>query len=240
MLNTLERQGIQDGSTTVQRTAPIPSEKPLPARGRQSIGPGFSLPEGNPFRGGHHPVPVKAGSYASRCQEEHMKKIPGKTITVAAILVLGIGSLQAQPRTEKTVSLAIANERAAAAVAECQAKGYADTATVVDRAGQVKAVHRADGASPHTIDASRRKAYTAASMRNNTTTIMEVLQKNPGARNLGQIDGILLLGGGMPVRVGNEVIGAIGVGGAPGGHLDDPSPESDPSTDLLAPRPWSP
>lgn len=150
-----------------------------------------------------------------------MKKIPGKTITVAAILVLGIGSLHAQPRTEKTVSLAIANELAAAAVAECQAKGYAVTATVVDRAGQVKAVHRADGASPHTIDASRRKAYTAASMRNNTTAVMEISQKNPGAQNLGQIDGFLLLGGGMPVRIENEVVGAIGVGGAPGGHLDD-------------------
>jgi len=50
---------------------------------------------------------------------------------------------------------------------------------------------------------------------------METSQKNPGAQNLGQIEGFLLLGGGMPVRAGNDVIGAIGVGGAPGGHLDD-------------------
>jgi uncharacterized protein GlcG (DUF336 family) len=50
---------------------------------------------------------------------------------------------------------------------------------------------------------------------------METSQKNPGAQNLGQIPGFLLLGGGMPIRAGNEVIGAVGVGGAPGGHLDD-------------------
>jgi uncharacterized protein GlcG (DUF336 family) len=143
-------------------------------------------------------------------------------MTVAAALVLGIGAAQAQqPRTEKTISLAIAGELATAAVAECQTKGYAVTATVVDRAGQIKAVHRADGAGPHTIDASRRKAFTAASMRNNTTAILETSQKNPGAQNLGQIDGILLVGGGMPVRADNEVIGAIGVGGSPGGNLDD-------------------
>lgn len=50
---------------------------------------------------------------------------------------------------------------------------------------------------------------------------MEAAQKNPGAANLTDIPGFLLLGGGVPVRVGDEVIGAIGIGGAPGGHLDE-------------------
>ena len=35
------------------------------------------------------------------------------------------------------------------------------------------------------------------------------------------IPGFLLLGGGLPVKAGNDVIGAVGVGGAPGGHLDE-------------------
>src|SRR4030067_1119503 len=97
-----------------------------------------------------------------------MSKIMCRTMTVAAALVPGIGAAQAQqPRTEKTISLAIAGELAA--VAECQAKGYAVTATVVDRAGQVKAVHRADGTDPHTIDASRRKTYPPAPMRTGRT-----------------------------------------------------------------------
>ncbi len=124
-------------------------------------------------------------------------------------------------RSEKNMSLALANQLAAAAVSACQANGYAVTATVVDRAGGVRALHRADNAGPHTLVASERKAFTAASAKNATTAMMETAQKNPGAANLVHIPGFLLLGGGVPVKVGNELIGAIGVGGAPGGHLDD-------------------
>lgn len=124
-------------------------------------------------------------------------------------------------RSERNMSLALANQLAAAAVSACQANGYAVTATVVDRAGGIRAMQRADHAGPHTIAASERKAYTSASAKNATSAMMESAQKNPGAANLVHIPGFLLLGGGMPVKVGNEVIGAVGVGGAPGGHLDD-------------------
>ena len=89
------------------------------------------------------------------------------------------------------------------------------------RAGGVRAVQRADNAGPHTVDASRAKAYTSASARNATLAMMEAAQKNPAAANLVDIPGFLLLGGGVPIRVGNEVVGAVGVGGAPGGHLDE-------------------
>jgi len=82
-------------------------------------------------------------------------------------------------------------------------------------------VQRADNAGPHTLAASLQKAYTSASARNNTLAMMEGAQKNPAAANLTDIPGFLLLGGGVPVRVGNDVIGAVGVGGAPGGHLDE-------------------
>lgn len=50
--------------------------------------------------------------------------------------------------------------------------------------------------------------------------MMDTAQKNPGAANLTDIPGFLLLGGGVPLKAGNDVIGAVGVGGAPGGHLD--------------------
>ena len=124
-------------------------------------------------------------------------------------------------RSERVISLDLANQIAAATVAACQANGHAVTATVVDRAGGVRAVQRADNAGPHTLDASRLKAYTSASARNNTLAMMEGAQKNPGAANLTDIPGFLLLGGGVPIRAGNDVIGAVGVGGAPGGHLDE-------------------
>ena len=122
---------------------------------------------------------------------------------------------------EKNMSLDLANQIAAATVAACTANGYAVTATVVDRAGSVRAVQRADNAGPHTLAASEQKAFTSASAKNNTLAMMEGAQKNPGAANLVHIPGFLLLGGGVPVKVGNETIGAVGVGGAPGGHLDE-------------------
>ena len=124
-------------------------------------------------------------------------------------------------RTERSMSLDLANQLAAATVASCLAGGHNVTAAVVDRAGQLRALHRADNAGPHTIAAAQAKAYTSASARNNTLAMMEAAQKNPAAANLVHIPGFLLLGGGVPVKVGNDVIGAIGVGGAPGGHLDE-------------------
>jgi uncharacterized protein GlcG (DUF336 family) len=92
---------------------------------------------------------------------------------------------------------------------------------VVDRAGGVRAVQRADNAGPHTLAASQQKAFTSASAKNATLAMMETAQKNPGAANLVDIPGFLLLGGGVPVKVGNEVIGAVGIGGAPAGNLDE-------------------
>ncbi len=140
----------------------------------------------------------------------------------AAALLVSATLAQAQAvRTEKNISLELANEIAAASVAACTGKGYAVTATVVDRAGSIRAVQRADNAGPHTLGASLQKAYTSASARNNTLAMMETAQKNPAAANLVHIPGFLLLGGGVPVRAGNDVIGAVGIGGAPGGHLDE-------------------
>lgn len=138
------------------------------------------------------------------------------------VLALGTTLAQAQAvRTEHNMSLELANQIAAASVASCNEKGYAVTATVVDRAGLVRAVQRHDNAGPHTLEASRAKAFTSASAKNATQAMMEGAQKNPAAANLVNIPGFLLLGGGVPVKVGNEVIGAVGIGGAPGGHLDE-------------------
>ena len=124
-------------------------------------------------------------------------------------------------RTEKNISLELANQIAAATVASCSAAGYNVAAAVVDRAGSLRALQRADNAGPHTLSSSQAKAYTSASAKNTTLAMMEGAQKNPAGANLVYMPGCLLLGGGVPIKVGNEVIGAVGVGGAPGGHLDE-------------------
>ena len=145
-----------------------------------------------------------------------------KISALALSLIAAAGSANAQAvRTEKNMSLELANQIASASVAACAANCYAVTATVVDRAGTVRAVQRADNAGPHTLGASQQKAFTSASAKNTTLAIMEIAQKNPAAANLVYIPGYLLLGGGVPVKVGNEVIGAVGVGGAPAGNQDE-------------------
>ncbi len=150
------------------------------------------------------------------------------TSVVTAALIIYAATASAQLRTERNITLALANEIATAAVEACQTKGFSVTATVVDRAGQVKAVQRADGggAGPHTIDSSRRKAYTAVSMGFGTSQMLETVQKNPGAQYLPSIDGLLFVGGGMPIKAGKEIVGGLGVAGAPGGHLDDQCAET--------------
>lgn len=128
--------------------------------------------------------------------------------------------------TERNISALLAAEAAAAAVETCAARGHRVTAAVVDRSGVLRALLRADGAGPHTVASARAKAYTAASMRTGTSQVLETVRTNPGAARLPDIEGFLVVGGGLPIRAGEEVVGAIGVGGAPGGHLDDQCAEA--------------
>lgn len=143
-----------------------------------------------------------------------------KFSALALTLIATAASAQAV-RLEKNISLELANQIASASVAACAANGHAVAATVVDRAGTVRAIQRADNAGPHTLASSQQKAYTSASAKNTTLAMMDGAQKNPAAANLVYLPGFLLLGGGVPIKVGNETIGAVGIGGAPGGHLDE-------------------
>ncbi|WP_447980708.1 GlcG/HbpS family heme-binding protein [Candidatus Nitrospira bockiana] len=123
---------------------------------------------------------------------------------------------------EVVLPLSLATKAATAAVEKCKQDGYRVSAAVVDRAGVVKVLMRGDGAGPHTTDSSAKKAYTAASLRRPTTELAELINKVPGLQALRDMnEKILILGGGMPIELAGEVVGGIGVGGAPGAHLDD-------------------
>ena len=90
-----------------------------------------------------------------------------KKALAAGIAVLVTASTQAQDvQSERTVSLKRAVDMAAAAVEDCSSKGYNTVAVVVDRSGNIKALHRADNARPHAIDIAIRKAHTAAMVKN--------------------------------------------------------------------------
>ncbi|MBB1198761.1 heme-binding protein [Enterobacteriaceae bacterium 89] len=142
-------------------------------------------------------------------------------LSAALTTTLLATAAQAEALNQKSLSLSQANALAQEAVKACLAKNYQVSVTVVDRAGVVKAVQRSDNAGPHTVKASEMKAFTALTMKNASGKVMEAAQANPGAQNLKDIPGLLLLAGGLPVKDGNDVIGAIGIGGAPGGNLDE-------------------
>lgn len=116
------------------------------------------------------------------------------------------------------MSLKLANPIAAATVAAGIANGYAVSAAVVDCGGSLRALQRADNVRPHTLSSSQIKACTSASAKNTTPAMMGGSQQNPAGANLVHMPGPLLLGGGVPIKVDSEVIDAVGVGGAQGGH----------------------
>jgi uncharacterized protein GlcG (DUF336 family) len=123
---------------------------------------------------------------------------------------------------EAVLPLGIANKAIQTALEACKKDGYRVSVSVVDRAGVLRAMGRADGAGPHTVDSSRKKAYTAVSIRRPTSELAELITKVPSLQALRDINGeILILGGGLPIEIGGELLGGIGVGGAPGAHLDD-------------------
>jgi uncharacterized protein GlcG (DUF336 family) len=115
----------------------------------------------------------------------------------------------------------LANQAVAAAVAKCASEGYAETAVLVDADGVEQAALRGDRAGAHTLGSAFSKAFTAASFKTDTSALVERSKSNPVLFNLFKLPHLLLLGGGIVIKVNDEVVGAIGASGAPGGNLDD-------------------
>ena len=122
---------------------------------------------------------------------------------------------------QKNLSLDLAEKVAQSTLQACAKDGYNVAVTLVDRSGTPLLMKRMDNAGPHTVEASRMKAFTALTTKSLTGNVMKGAQSNAGAANLRDISDFLLLAGGVPVKVGDQVIGAVGVGGAPGGNFDE-------------------
>ena len=131
------------------------------------------------------------------------------------------GSADELPK-ESVLPLSMATKALHAALEACKKDGYRVSVSIVDRAGVLRAMGRADGAGSHTVESSRKKAYTASSLKRPTTELAELIGKVPTLQALRDMNpDILILGGGLPIDISGDVLGAIGVGGAPGAHLDD-------------------
>jgi uncharacterized protein GlcG (DUF336 family) len=144
---------------------------------------------------------------------------------IAGLAVLSsIDVVAADPlptETFKVLPAAMAVEAAQAAIASCNAQGYNVSVAIVDRAGNLKLLLVGDGASALSREVSRRKAYTSATRRVTTGDLAKQVAV-PGAFNPALYDTQLVTAvGGLPIKVGNETIGGIGVSGAPGGDKDE-------------------
>ena len=115
---------------------------------------------------------------------------------------------------QKNLSLGLARTIAEAALRTCQEKGFHTSVAVVDRGGQLIVFLRDEQASPQTIEMARRKAYTARMFRMSTADFQK--RTEPGQPYAGQRDlpDILALAGGVPIQVGNEIIGAVASSGS--------------------------
>lgn len=129
--------------------------------------------------------------------------------------------------TERTISAAAAQEAARVAMEQCRKEGHRVTVTVLDHAARTKVVLRDDGASPHSLQHSLNKAYTALTYREPSGDYGKRAAANfPASAGALNLEKIATAAGGLPIRAGNDVVGAIGVSGsrgspnAPGGATD--------------------
>lgn len=133
-----------------------------------------------------------------------------------AALVAGSSSANAQVLMTRDVSLRMALTIAQTASAEC---GAIASVAVVDRAGRLKVFLQGDGAAPHNIELARRKAYTARTFRQTSADWAKRTETiNPGQRSLTDV---IPLMGGVPITVGEETIGGVGLSGAPMGGTQE-------------------
>jgi uncharacterized protein GlcG (DUF336 family) len=138
------------------------------------------------------------------------------TLCISAL----VAPAHAQLLSHKDLTASIAMAIAETAQATCKANGYSVSVTVVGRSGEVILQVRGDDSNPHTMENSMRKAYTARTTRSPSGALVDRVKADPtlGFVNLSNI---IAVQGALPIKVGDEVIGAAGASGAPGGEKDE-------------------
>lgn len=143
-----------------------------------------------------------------------------KFALVAGSMFAATAASAQAPQTEHNVSMGMALVIIQGAIEQCTKDGLKVSVVIVDKAGVVAASLRGDGTNPHTMKFAEMKAYTS---RTRGITTLEFLQATSSgdAALLRQIPGVVWFGGGVPIKLGNEVIGAVGVSGSPTGEKDE-------------------
>jgi uncharacterized protein GlcG (DUF336 family) len=138
----------------------------------------------------------------------------------SALACAAAGSANAQVLAHKDISLAMATTMATTAIETCKGQGYNVSVHVVGRDGGVIIGLRNELAGPATMENSMKKAYTARTLRIPSGKFAENVKGNPTAGAL-FLTNIVPAQGALPIVIGDDTIGAIGVSGAPGGDKDE-------------------
>jgi uncharacterized protein GlcG (DUF336 family) len=129
-------------------------------------------------------------------------------------------STNAQLAAHKDLTLPVALTIAETAVATCKAQGNKVSVHVVGRNGEVLVAMRGDDTGPHTMENSMRKAITSRMQRRPSGEFATAVKDNPTAGAL-HLANMIPAQGALPINVGNDTIGAVGVSGSPGGDKDE-------------------
>ena len=140
---------------------------------------------------------------------------------VAGLLLLVVSTTAAAVDVVnvKLMTLDLAVDIAQAAVEACRKDGYQVSVVVVDRSGRTQVVMRDIYANQYMTQLA--KAKTSAVVLSNTSSSLLGKNRADIAAELNQLDDLLVLDGAVPITVAGSMIGAVGVSGAPGGHLDE-------------------
>ena len=145
-----------------------------------------------------------------------MPKIARTVFGPALIAALSSPATAQGVVTQKSLSLPLAQTIANAVIAKCQSMGYKISVSVLDRGGLALVMLRDEGASLHTVESSDRKAYTARTFRQPSAAVVKRIQDEPAVAGFKEYTRVIALAGGLPIKVGDDVIGAVGVSGSPG------------------------
>jgi uncharacterized protein GlcG (DUF336 family) len=145
-----------------------------------------------------------------------------RTMTLAAALLVPVATFAQDLPTAPYLPLDLATQAAQVAVDACTGEGHNVSVAIVARSGVTKVILRADNAGPHTVGSSTGKAFTSASMGRDTAGLAGFIGANPENDGLRDMDArLVILAGGLPIRIGGALVGGIGVGGAPSGAIDE-------------------
>jgi uncharacterized protein GlcG (DUF336 family) len=139
-----------------------------------------------------------------------------RLVAILALACVAAVPARAQFIERKELSYAVAKAVAENALEACKARGYAVSVVVVDRGGLTVVSLRADGASPHTTENARRKAYTAMTFKMTTADFIKRMATEPVRREQTTLPNVIAIDGGVPIKAGNEVVAGVGLSGSPG------------------------